>query len=81
MTQWCHRFITAIARWRVTLYTGGQLRDLSDMLEFFAWLDEGSRQLLDRWSGDRLLLDASATPLDLLATTVLVRMRMRIGRR
>jgi hypothetical protein len=72
--DWRRQFLAAITRWHIPLYPGGPVRNQDDLLKFLTWLNGGSLQLLDRWAGDSLLLEASTEPVHVLATAVLERM-------
>lgn len=59
--DWSAEFVRAVGRWQLPFYPSGPVRTPDDMLQLFAWLDQESRRLLTRWSGDSLLLKATSS--------------------
>lgn len=64
------RIVRAIRRWSLPHYPGLPPQDVADVLRLYAWLDDQARQLLVRWPGVALVLDATDAPVADLTSTL-----------
>lgn len=68
---WPERMSGAARRWNLPSYPGPAPRDLDDIVRFFAWLNDEMKRLFVRWPGPTRLLQATATPVEVLAQEIL----------
>lgn len=71
--NWSDRMVDIFSRRNLPLYPPGPIRDVDDLLGFFAWVQSQSSALLARWPGETLLFDTTTTPLDAVEETLLRR--------
>lgn len=70
---WREEYLRYTQNWHLRGYPGGMISDMDDLLRLFEWREHHSLQLLARWPGDTLVVNAERTPLDEIKHVVLGR--------